>query len=158
MIDRLWALWQLAHPGAGVGSVPLNHPLGPFPTLTVAHTLSTAALGYDYAAATSSATPARGPGADMAEFVANPLTVTLTAPGVPYYRADLEFHGVDHSKASFEGRLFINNPDAGPGTRPTMTATPGRSGSSGTAVARATRGTASRWQNAGPSTSAPSTS
>jgi tyrosinase len=56
MIDRLWALWQLAHPGAGVGSVPLNHPLGPFPTLTVAHTLSTTALGYDYAAATSSAT------------------------------------------------------------------------------------------------------
>jgi len=52
----------------------------------------------------------------MAEFVANPLTVTLTAPGEPYYRADLEFHGVDHSKASFEGRLFINNPDAGPGT------------------------------------------
>jgi tyrosinase len=58
MIDRLWALWQLAHPGAGVGSVPLNHPLGPFPTLTVAHTLSTTALGYDYAAATSSATVA----------------------------------------------------------------------------------------------------
>ena len=58
MIDRLWALWQLAHPEAGVGSVPLNHPLGPFPTLTVAHTLSTTALGYDYAAATSSATPA----------------------------------------------------------------------------------------------------
>ena len=52
----------------------------------------------------------------MAQFVANPLTVTLTAPGEPYYRADLEFHGVDHSKASFEGRLFINNPDAGPDT------------------------------------------
>jgi tyrosinase len=52
----------------------------------------------------------------MAEFAANPLTVRLTAPGEPYYRADLEFHGVDHSKASFEGRLFINNPDAGPGT------------------------------------------
>lgn len=52
----------------------------------------------------------------MAEFVANPLTVALTAPGEPYYRADLEFHGVDHSKASFEGRLFINNPDAGPDT------------------------------------------
>ena len=52
----------------------------------------------------------------MATFVANPLTVTLTAPGEPYYRADLEFHGVDHSKASFEGRLFINNPDAGPDT------------------------------------------
>jgi tyrosinase len=52
----------------------------------------------------------------MANFVANPLTVTLTAPGESYYRADLEFHGVDHSKASFEGRLFINQPDAGPDT------------------------------------------
>jgi len=52
----------------------------------------------------------------MAEFVANPLTVTLTAPAEHFYRADLEFHGVDHSKASFEGRLFINNPDAGPDT------------------------------------------
>jgi tyrosinase len=58
MIDRIWALWQLAHPGAGVGSVPPNEPLGPFPTLTVANTLSTTALGYDYASATSSAIPA----------------------------------------------------------------------------------------------------
>jgi hypothetical protein len=48
----------------------------------------------------------------MATFVPNPLTVTLTAPAEPYYRADLEFHGVDHAKASFEGRLFINNPEA----------------------------------------------
>ena len=36
----------------------------------------------------------------MAEFVANPLTVTLTAPGEPYYRADLEFHGVDQRRPS----------------------------------------------------------
>jgi tyrosinase len=57
MIDRVWALWQLAHPGGGVSPVPLDHPLGPFPTLTVAQTLSTTALGYDYAAATSSAVP-----------------------------------------------------------------------------------------------------
>jgi hypothetical protein len=52
----------------------------------------------------------------MAEFVPNPLTVTLQAPAEPYERADLEFHGVDHAKASFEARLFINNPAAGPGT------------------------------------------
>jgi tyrosinase len=57
MIDRIWSLWQLAHPGAGVGSVPHNHPLGPFPTLTVGQTLSVTALGYDYAASTSSSTP-----------------------------------------------------------------------------------------------------
>lgn len=52
----------------------------------------------------------------MASFVSNPLTVTLTAPGEPYRRADLQFHGVDHGKASFEARLFINNRDAGPET------------------------------------------
>jgi tyrosinase len=58
MIDRVWALWQLAHPGGGVSPVPLDHPLGPFPTLTVAQTLSTTTLGYDYAVATSSVVPA----------------------------------------------------------------------------------------------------
>jgi hypothetical protein len=52
----------------------------------------------------------------VATFVANPLTVTLTGPAEPYVRADLEFHGVDHSKASFEARLFINNPSVGVGT------------------------------------------
>jgi hypothetical protein len=52
----------------------------------------------------------------MATFVPNPQTVTLTAPDEPYERADLEFHGVDHARASFEGRLFINNPAAGADT------------------------------------------
>jgi tyrosinase len=52
----------------------------------------------------------------MATFNANPLTVTLTAPAEPYRRADLEFHGVDHGRASYEGRLFVNNPAAGPQT------------------------------------------
>ena len=57
MIDRLWAIWQQAHPGAGVGSVPQDVPLGPFPTLNVGQTLNINALGYQYAAATSSAAP-----------------------------------------------------------------------------------------------------
>ena len=56
MIDRLWAIWQLAHPGRG-GSVPLNSA-GPVSHAHVAQTLSTTALGYQYAAATSAATPA----------------------------------------------------------------------------------------------------
>lgn len=34
-----------------------------------------------------------------------PLTEGVT-------RADIEFHGVDHSGASFEGRVFLNNPNA----------------------------------------------
>jgi hypothetical protein len=52
----------------------------------------------------------------MAVFVSNPASVTLTAPNEPYRRADVELHGVDHSKASYEGRLFINNPGADPET------------------------------------------
>jgi len=48
----------------------------------------------------------------MADFIANPITVTLAAPTAPFRRADIALHGVDHSKASFEGRLFFNNPDA----------------------------------------------
>jgi tyrosinase len=59
MIDRLWAIWQQSHPGAGVGSVSLNTALGPFPTLTVGQTLSIATLGYQYAASSSSAMPMR---------------------------------------------------------------------------------------------------
>jgi tyrosinase len=55
MIDRIWAIWQQSHPGAGIGSVPLDHPLGPFPTLSVGQTLSVTALGYQYAVSSSSA-------------------------------------------------------------------------------------------------------
>src|SRR6266487_6824015 len=29
-----------------------------------------------------------------------------------FRRADIEFHGVDHSGPSFEARVFLNNPDA----------------------------------------------
>lgn len=52
----------------------------------------------------------------MAVTTSTSITVTLKAPTEPFKRADLEFHGIDHSKASFEGRIFINKPDAGPDT------------------------------------------
>ncbi len=58
MIDRLWYLWQLRHPGAGVPHALLDRPLAPFP-LTVRDTLDVTHLGYDYAAATAAAA---GPG------------------------------------------------------------------------------------------------
>ena len=44
--------------------------------------------------------------------VSLPVTMTLRAPTGPFRRADLEFHGVDHSRASFTVRLFFNRPDA----------------------------------------------
>ncbi len=29
-----------------------------------------------------------------------------------FYRADIQFHGVDHAGATYEGRVFLNNPAA----------------------------------------------
>jgi tyrosinase len=58
MIDRVWALWQLRHPGAGPPASLLNQALAPFP-MTVKDTLEIAHLGYDYAVGT---TAAQGPG------------------------------------------------------------------------------------------------
>lgn len=53
-IDRLWYLWQLRHPGAGVPGSMLDRALAPFP-MTVRDTLDVTQLGYDYAATTAAA-------------------------------------------------------------------------------------------------------
>lgn len=44
--------------------------------------------------------------------VSDPVTMTLRAPTGGFRRADLEFHGVDHSRSSFTARLFFNHTDA----------------------------------------------
>ena len=48
MIDRIWRLWQLRHPQAGVPASLRDEALAPF-QMTVRQTLDAAALGYDYA-------------------------------------------------------------------------------------------------------------
>jgi len=48
MIDRVWRIWQLRHPQAGVPAALLAQALAPF-NMTVTQTLDTSALGYDYA-------------------------------------------------------------------------------------------------------------
>jgi tyrosinase len=53
MIDRLWRVWQLRHPGARPPAAILDDALPPF-RMTVRQTLSVTALGYDYAVASSS--------------------------------------------------------------------------------------------------------
>ncbi len=60
MIDRVWYLWQLAHPGIVLSQKFLDQALPPFP-LTVRQTLDITALGYDYAA-TTAAVPGPGHG------------------------------------------------------------------------------------------------
>jgi tyrosinase len=51
MIDRAWALWQIAHPGANPPENTLDTKLKPN-GMTVRETLETTALGYDYAGTT----------------------------------------------------------------------------------------------------------
>jgi tyrosinase len=52
MIDRLWYLWQLAHPGFLPPAQTLDMALAPFP-MTVRQTLDISLLGYEYAVQTS---------------------------------------------------------------------------------------------------------
>lgn len=58
MIDRVWRIWQLNHPNGGPPATLLHRALPPFP-MTVADTLDSNSLGYDYAVST---TAANGPG------------------------------------------------------------------------------------------------
>lgn len=55
MIDRLWRIWQLRHPGANPPATILDEALPPF-RMTVRQTLDVTVLGYDYAVSTTSAT------------------------------------------------------------------------------------------------------
>lgn len=57
MVDRLWRIWQLRHPGGRPPASLLEQALPPF-RMTVRQTLDVTALGYDYAVTTTSAGPA----------------------------------------------------------------------------------------------------
>ncbi len=53
-------------------------------------------------------------------FVSRPLKLNVKTLDKNFYRADLEFHGVDHSGASYVGHVFINNPEADENTPKTL--------------------------------------
>ena len=53
MVDRIWRIWQLRHPGSLPPRALLDDALPPF-RMTVEQTLDVEALGYDYAASTAS--------------------------------------------------------------------------------------------------------
>jgi tyrosinase len=123
MIDRIWYLWQLRH---GMNNIPadyLNRAL--FPGYTVAQVLDVHALGYDYASAAvvagtdvppkvdgtdSSGTGEPTPPTTPPTYTSEQLKVGSLDPNPS--RADIEFHDVDHSGASYEGRVYLNNPKA----------------------------------------------
>ena len=129
MIDRCWYLWQLRH---GVNNIPANYlDQALFPGYTVRQVLDVQTLGYDYAAAAVAVGTGVPPGASPS--VSGPVpepeppaepTPPTTAPKYSSetldvrtldrnsVRCDIEFHNVDHAGASYEGRVYLNNPDA----------------------------------------------
>jgi hypothetical protein len=56
MVDRLWRLWQLQHPGGNPDASLLDQALPPF-RMTGRQTLDVTALGYDYARRQSQEVP-----------------------------------------------------------------------------------------------------
>jgi hypothetical protein len=48
----------------------------------------------------------------VSRYVSKPIALAPDAASGDYSRADLIFHGVDHSLASYEGRVYINAPKA----------------------------------------------
>lgn len=52
----------------------------------------------------------------VSRYVSEAIELSPAAQSGEYSRADLIFHGVDHSLASYEGRVYINAPRANAGT------------------------------------------
>lgn len=49
-------------------------------------------------------------------YTSPPVTLGEGLGAGRFYRADLRLHGVDHSGATYEGRVFLNNPQANEST------------------------------------------
>lgn len=45
-------------------------------------------------------------------FLTQPIQLSPAIRAGEYVRVDIVLHGIDHSKASYEGRLYINHADA----------------------------------------------
>jgi hypothetical protein len=58
----------------------------------------------------------------MATYTSKRLPLPLHETGTSFQRADLEFIGVDHSGPSYEGRVFLNAPEASADTPLELTA------------------------------------
>lgn len=46
------------------------------------------------------------------KYISEKINLDISKLDNEFYRADLVFHGLDHSGPSYEGRVFINNPNA----------------------------------------------
>lgn len=116
MIDRVWWLWQQdnrmnAVPFAGWEDLVLE----PF-NLRVRDVLNANALGFDYADAETLLHPRAGAGSPGEILVTEPVATALAVPATDYRTADFEVGGIRHTGSSYEGLVYINNPDANAGT------------------------------------------
>ena len=57
------------------------------------------------------AAPTRGKG-PARSFTSRPVAVEFATPEHRFVRADVEISGIYHGEASYEGRIFLNNPKA----------------------------------------------
>jgi hypothetical protein len=143
MIDRLWWLWQQqgrmnAVPAPGWESIVLE----PF-NLTVGDVLDANALGLDYADSETLVERLSGAGRPGEVIVCEPVPCAVAVPVADFKSADFEIGGIRHTGSSYEGLVYINNPDAGPDTgRDRTPATRARLTCSATAAASAPRATA----------------
>ncbi len=60
------------------------------------------------------------PSAPANTYTSKPVAIEFAGPSHRFESADLEILGIDHSQASYEGRVFFNNPKADAGTPKTL--------------------------------------
>jgi hypothetical protein len=53
-------------------------------------------------------------------YTSKPVSIDFASPSHRFASADLEILGIDHSQASYEGRVFFNNPKADASTPKTL--------------------------------------
>jgi tyrosinase len=112
MIDRLWWLWQQ---DGRMNAVPFagweDQVLEPF-NMTVRDVLNANALGFDYADAETLFVPKPGAGTPGEVIVTEAVPAAAAVPAADFRSADFEVGGIRHTGSSWEGRVFVNNPDA----------------------------------------------
>jgi tyrosinase len=89
--------------------------LEPF-NLRVRDVLNANALGFDYADSETLIEPLAGAGKPGEVIVCEPVPSAIAVPAADFRHADFEIGGIRHTGSSYEGLVYINNPDATPDT------------------------------------------